>query len=157
VARIHDHARLRNRRSSHEERRLTVALVASALLHTLLLQLTFGGQGIARPGFGFPWGNRQIEMPDLRLLLVPLRIAANEPARPSGAPAASPPVTPQRAAGEAQPMAAAAPRSQSSAKMTPAAPRAPPAVRPTSRRNSAPPAPAQATLPADRPVEAPLR
>ena len=65
---------------SPERRRLTHALLLSLLIHTLLLSLTFGGQGLWLPGFGFPWQDRRIEVPDLRVVLVPAQVTAAEPA-----------------------------------------------------------------------------
>jgi len=63
-----------------ERRRLTHALLLSLLIHTLLLSLTFGGQGLWLPGFGFPWQDRRIEVPDLRVVVVPAQVTAAEPA-----------------------------------------------------------------------------
>jgi len=51
-------------------------------MHALLLQLSFGGQGLGRPAFGFPWGVPAIGMPELRLVFAPTHVA------PSGRPAA---------------------------------------------------------------------
>src|SRR5437879_12649405 len=65
---------------SPERRRLTPALLLSLLIHTLLLSLTFGGQGRGFPGFGFPWQDRRIEVPDLRVVVVPAQVTAAEPA-----------------------------------------------------------------------------
>ena len=65
---------------SAERRRLTLALLLSLLIHALLLSLTFGGQGLGLPGFGLPWQERRIDAPDLRVVLVPARVAAAEPA-----------------------------------------------------------------------------
>ena len=65
---------------SPEHRRLTHALLLSLLIHTLLLSLTFGGQGLWLPGFGFPWQDRRIEAPDLRVVVVPAQVTAAEPA-----------------------------------------------------------------------------
>ena len=64
---------------SPEHRRLAVALLLSLLIHSLLLNLTFGGQGSWLPGFGFPWQDRRIEAPDLRVVVVPARVTAVEP------------------------------------------------------------------------------
>src|SRR5437879_8442060 len=60
-----------SQRMSPERRRLTYALLLSLLIHTLLLSLNFGGQGFWVPSFGFPWQVRSIEVPDLRVVLVP--------------------------------------------------------------------------------------
>src|SRR5207245_1345479 len=67
---------------SPERRRLTPALLLSLLIHSLLLSLTFGGQGFGLPGFGFPWQDRRIEVPDLRVVLVPEQVTVAEPAVP---------------------------------------------------------------------------
>ena len=64
---------------SPEYRRLTYALLLSLLIHTWLLSLTFGGHGLWRPGFGFPWQDRRIEAPDLRVVVVPPQVTAAEP------------------------------------------------------------------------------
>ena len=69
-----------SRRMNPERRRLTHALLLSLLIHTLLLSLTFGGQGLWLPGFGFPWQDRRIEVPDLRVVVVPAQVTAAEPA-----------------------------------------------------------------------------
>ena len=37
-----------------EHKRLTYALLLSLLIHTLLLRLTFGGEGLGSWGFNFP-------------------------------------------------------------------------------------------------------
>jgi len=66
---------------SPERRRLAFALLLSLLIHTLLLSLTFGGQGLGLPGFGFPWQERRIEVPDLHVVLMPAQVKAAEPAR----------------------------------------------------------------------------
>ena len=64
---------------SPEHRRLTYALLLSLLFHTLLLGLTFGGEGHWLPGFAFPWQDRRIEVPDLRVVVVPAQVTAAEP------------------------------------------------------------------------------
>jgi chemotaxis protein histidine kinase CheA len=65
--------------SSPERRRLTLALLLSLLIHTLLLSLIFGGAGWF-PGFAFPWQDRRIVVPDLRVVVVPAQVTAAEPA-----------------------------------------------------------------------------
>jgi hypothetical protein len=65
---------------SAERKRLTLAFLLSLLIHALLLSLTFGSQGLGLPGFGFPWGERRTEAPDLRVMLVPAQVTAAEPA-----------------------------------------------------------------------------
>lgn len=72
---------------SAERRRLALALLLSLLIHALLLSLTFGGQGLGLPGFGFPWRERRIEAPDLRVVLVPVQVTA---AKPAGTPVKEP-------------------------------------------------------------------
>ncbi len=69
-----------SRRMNPERRRLTYALLLSLLIHTLLLSLTFGGQGLGLPGFGFPWQDRQVEASDLSVVIVPAQVTAAEPA-----------------------------------------------------------------------------
>ena len=69
--------RLSPRRSP--EHKLTYALLLSLLIHTLLLHLTFGYHGWL-PGFRFPWQDRPIAIPDLRVSLVP---AWSTPAEPT--------------------------------------------------------------------------
>jgi TonB family protein len=59
---------------------LVLALLFSLLAHTLLLSLTFGGREFGLPGFAFPWRERRIAAPDLRVVLVPARVAPAEPA-----------------------------------------------------------------------------
>ena len=66
-----------------ERRRLTAALLLSLLIHALLLSLTFGGQGLGLPGFGFPWHERRVEVPDLHVVLVPARVTLAVPAEES--------------------------------------------------------------------------
>jgi chemotaxis protein histidine kinase CheA len=128
---------------STEHRRLTHALLLSLLIHALLLTLTFGGQGIGLPGFGFPWQDRRIEAPDLRVVVVPVQVTAAEPAvtpvaqpmqqarveQPvaSGSvltPSASRPPTPQQTAAanvpEANPGAVANPRTDAATGAVPA-------------------------------------
>jgi TonB family protein len=64
---------------SAERRRQTLALLLSLLVHALLLSLIFGGEGLGPPGFVFPWRERRIEAPTLRVMLVPRRVEASEP------------------------------------------------------------------------------
>ena len=66
-----------------EHRRLAFALLLSLLIHALLLSLTFGGEGLGLPGFGFPWRDRRIEAPGLIVALVPSQVTPAEPAIPS--------------------------------------------------------------------------
>ncbi|PZO12137.1 MAG: hypothetical protein DCF26_19600, partial [Burkholderiales bacterium] len=84
-------------RKSPERRRMRLALLGSLLFHALLLGLTFGGQGIGLPGFGFPWQDRRIEVPNLRILLSPAQGTATKPA-------AAPVAEPLQPAASAQPV-----------------------------------------------------
>ena len=64
----------------------------SLLCHALLLKVTFSGQGWL-PGFSFPWRDRRVEVPDLRVALLPARVDAPQPAAapvPEEAPAPVP-------------------------------------------------------------------
>ena len=67
-----------------EGRRQTLALLLSLLIHMLLLSLTFGGAKAGLPGFGLPWQTRRIEVPELRVVLVPARVAAEQTSRLAG-------------------------------------------------------------------------
>jgi len=73
----------RGHRIHPDRRRLAFALLLSLLAHALLLSLKFGGQELGFPGFGFPWQERRIEVPELRVVLVPPRAVAAGPAAPS--------------------------------------------------------------------------
>jgi TolA protein len=73
-------AEILSRRVDREQERLALALLLSLLFHTLLLSLIFGGQGLGLPGFGFPWRDRRIEAPDVRVALVPTHVRAAESA-----------------------------------------------------------------------------
>lgn len=64
---------------SAERRRQTLALLLSLLTHALLLSMTFGDERFGLPGFGFPWRERRIAVPELQVLLVPAKVAAAEP------------------------------------------------------------------------------
>lgn len=69
-----------SQRTGDELRRLTLTFLLSLLIHALLLSLTFGDEESGLPGFGFPWRERRIEAPALRVRLVPAPTAAAEPA-----------------------------------------------------------------------------
>ncbi|MGQ3417114.1 MAG: hypothetical protein ACT6UC_00005, partial [Hydrogenophaga sp.] len=87
-----------------ERRRMTLALTFSLIFHALLLSLTFGGQGMGLPGFGFPWQERRAEVPVLHVVL--------GPAQPGGAPTPATPAPvapPQAQAPSGQPVAGGAP------------------------------------------------
>ena len=71
-------------------RRLRLSLLISLLAHALLLSLTLGGQEFGLPGFAFPWQDRRIEVPDLRVVLVPVPATGGQPAS-TGDPLPSPP------------------------------------------------------------------
>ncbi|MDR0775095.1 MAG: TonB family protein [Azonexus sp.] len=68
--------------------RLFLAYLLSLLLHALLLSLAFGGgEGLGLPSFTFPWQQRSVEAPSLRVVLQPVRKAATAPVlMPSAAP-----------------------------------------------------------------------
>ncbi len=92
---------------------LKLALLFSLLIHALLLSLAFGGQAVGLPGFALPWRERRVEVPDLRLVLVPQRgplttagpavavpsdLAIPAPQAPKPAPRAAPPSPPMQVA-----------------------------------------------------------
>ncbi|HEV8258567.1 MAG TPA: hypothetical protein VGR42_16465, partial [Casimicrobiaceae bacterium] len=132
-----------SQRMSPEHRRLTHALLLSLLIHTWLLSLIFGGQGLWLPGLGFPRQDRRIEAPDLRVVVVPPQVTAAEPAvtpvaeplqqtrveqpvarGPALTPSVSRAPTPRRTAAaivpEANPRAAANPRTDAATGAAPA-------------------------------------
>jgi outer membrane biosynthesis protein TonB len=57
------------RRLSADLKRLTPALIASILVHALLLSLTFAGDGLGLPGLHLPWRDRLGQVPNLRVVL----------------------------------------------------------------------------------------
>jgi hypothetical protein len=67
-------------RASRERRPLAVALLLSLLIHALLLSLRFGGDEWGLPSLAFPWRDRRIEVPDLRVVLVPAHLSPAKPA-----------------------------------------------------------------------------
>ncbi len=140
-----------SKRMSPERRRLTHALLLSLLIHMLLLSLTFGGQGWL-PGFGFPWQDRRIEEPDLRVVVVPAQVTATEPA-------VTPVTEPSQQESVERPVASG-PAPMPSVSRAPTARQNAPAIVPetnaraevNSRTDAATgPAPAQTPLRADRP------
>ena len=68
------------RRTGRERRPFTLALLLSLLVHVLVLSLTFGGDTLGVPGLVAPWREQRIEVPDLRVVLVPARFPSAEPA-----------------------------------------------------------------------------
>ncbi len=72
--------------------RLFLAYLPALLLHALLLSLAFGGaEGLGLPGLTFPWQQRWVEAPSLRVVLQPVRKAATAPVlMPSAAPVSVP-------------------------------------------------------------------
>lgn len=64
---------------SRERRRQMLALLVALLIHALLLGIAFGGQGLGQPGFGLPWSDRRVEVPRVRVVLVPTRTAVTVP------------------------------------------------------------------------------
>src|SRR5436190_16776267 len=77
-------------RESRQRRPLAVALLFSLLIHAVLLSLRFGGEEFGLPGFAFPWRDRRVQVPDLRVVLVPAHIT---PAAPTAVSAGEPPRT----------------------------------------------------------------
>lgn len=73
-------AEVPDRRPSAERKRPALALLLSLLVHALLLSLALGGQGVGVPGLAFPWQERRAEAPELRVRLVPPRVAAEQSA-----------------------------------------------------------------------------
>ena len=69
----------RRQGTAAERRRLTLAFLLSLLFHGLILSLTFGDQEFGLPGLDFPWRQRRIEAPDLRVVLVPVQTSAARP------------------------------------------------------------------------------
>jgi len=70
----------RIRRKSREHRSLAIAFLFSLVIHALLLSLRFGGEELGLPGLAFPWRDRRIEVPDLRVVLVAPPVAPAKPA-----------------------------------------------------------------------------
>ena len=67
-------------RASHDCRRLGLALALSLLAHALLLSLNFvGGDQFGLPGFAFPWLERRVVVPELRVTLLPAPVANVKP------------------------------------------------------------------------------
>ena len=64
---------------SPERRHLALGVMLSLAIHALLLSLTFSGQGLGLPGFGFPWQDRRTEVPELRAVLLPVPVPAPDP------------------------------------------------------------------------------
>ena len=67
-------------RCASPRKRLCLSLLLSLLAHALLLSLTFSGQEFGLPGFGFPWQDRRIEVPDLHVVLAPAPLTDPKPA-----------------------------------------------------------------------------
>jgi len=67
-------------RCASPRKRLCLSLLLSLLAHALLLSLTFSGQEFGLPGFGFPWQDRRIEVPDLHVVLAPAPLIDPKPA-----------------------------------------------------------------------------
>ena len=85
-------------RMSSERWRMASSLLLSLLIHGLLLSLTFGGQGLGLPGLNLPWQERRVEVPELRVVLVPAPVAAvNSSAGPAPQASIEPPVAVERA------------------------------------------------------------
>ncbi|MEO8186890.1 MAG: TonB C-terminal domain-containing protein [Burkholderiaceae bacterium] len=129
---------------------MSTSLLLSLLLHGLLLSLTFGGQGLGLPGLGFPWQERRVEAPELRLVLVLAPVtravaAVNSVAGPAQQASIEPPVAEGRAP---TPPALPAPLRGRALEIVPAAK---PRAEAKPEQNAVPPAaPAKAST---RPVE----
>ena len=136
---------LRIQRMSSERWRMASSLLLSLLIHGSLLSLTFGGQGLGLPGLGFPWQERRIEAPELRVVLVPAPVTAAEPAVISvAAPVQQASIEPPVAGGRAPtPPASPAPLRGRALKIVPAA--KPKAEAKPERNAVAPAAPAKAS------------
>jgi len=70
------------------------ALLASLLVHALLLSLAFGGDGAGLPGLNLPWQQRRAEVPDLRVVLLPAAPGPSQPPPASPAPPGAPDLPP---------------------------------------------------------------
>ena len=77
---------------SRERRPLTVGLLFSLLIHAVVLSLNLGAEGLGLPGRAFAWRDQRIEVPDIRIVLVPAP-ARITPEQQTGKPAAQPPRT----------------------------------------------------------------
>ena len=58
------------------------AVLVSLVLHALVLSLTFDGDGHGLPGFDFPWRDRRIEVPELRVWIDPAPVQPAPPVAP---------------------------------------------------------------------------
>ena len=122
-----------------QRRTLWLAVGVSLLAHALLLSLAFSGPGLGTPGLGLNWRDRRVDAPEVRVVMVPARVAA---AQPTAAP--SEPLAPATAAtatatatapSDTTPTTVAMPEAQAvatvpdSAEATPVAPAADPTAR----------------------------
>jgi outer membrane biosynthesis protein TonB len=142
---------------SLEHWRQAIALLLSLLMHALLLSLTFGGQGLGLPGIGFPWRDRRVEAPDLRVVFVSTRVAPAESAITSVAgPLRHPSIAAPVAGGPAPtPTPSRSPAPPLGGMAVAIVPAAQPTAEAKTRRNAAAGAdPASAPLRADRPGDA---
>lgn len=139
-----------------ERRALVLALLFSLLFHAGLLSLTFGGDGKGLPGLLFPWRDRRIEVPPLRIVLVPAQLRpAEAPPRPPAEPSLQATIEASGAARPA-PAAPAPPARRQPAKAVAKGPTAKPppppkATRATVAKAPAPQAPRRSPAP-DRAV-----
>jgi membrane protein involved in colicin uptake len=76
--------------TNSDGRRLSLPLLISLLAHALILSLQFGTQKFGLPGFALPWQDRRVEVPDLRVVLTPPPVIADQPDITAG-PAPLPP------------------------------------------------------------------
>ena len=109
--------------TSSERWRMESSLLLSLLIHGLLLSLTFSGQGRGLPSFNLPWQERRVEVPELRVVLVPAPVP-REPAavNPVAQPAQQAPIEPAVAGGRAPtPPASPTPLRERALEIAPAA------------------------------------
>jgi len=85
------------RQSDRDRRPLAAALSLSLAIHALLLSLTFGGEEFGLPGLAFPWRDRRIEVPDLRIVLAPAHPPAESAVMSAAEPSRRAPIVPPRA------------------------------------------------------------
>src|SRR5262245_4873615 len=94
-----------------ERRPVVLALLLSVALHSLMFSLIFGDQEHGLPGFALPWRDRRVEVPDLRIVLVPTPTPPAAPAPPprETAVAIAPPAKPTPSAKPTAPAKSMAP------------------------------------------------
>ena len=73
-----------------QRRTLWLAVGVSLLAHALLLSLAFSGPGLGTPGLGLNWRDRRVDAPEVRVVMVPARVAAAQPTAAPSEPLAPP-------------------------------------------------------------------